>query len=190
MLIRDLICLGMATFVVGSMSCGQAANAATAPADLRVSTTAELSRVGHRYVARLSLPAGKTAVIAEGDLEARSIGSYSARLYTSEGVQAGDDTTFYQSGIILERNGTIEDVRRADIDGKGGDEIVVVIRSAGSGGYLSAQALSFANNQIEALAKVTDLPADADPIAALEKTWHSDKLKGKGKYHDPNSGAR
>lgn len=136
------------------------------------------------------MPAGRTAVIAEGDLEARSIGSYSVRLYASDGAQAAGDATIYQSGIILERNGTIEDVRLADIDGKGGDEIVVLIRSTESGGYLSAQALSFANNQIEERAKVADLLMDADPIEALEKTARSDKLKGKGKYHDPNSGAR
>ena len=189
--IRDLVCAGLATLVVGSIGAqATTADAATVTADLRGSETAELSEAGQRYVARLSLPAGKTAVIAEGDLEARSIGSYSVRVYTSDGARAGDDTTFYRSGIILERNGAIEDARLADIDGKSGDEIVVIVRSAGSGGYLSAHALSYANNQIEVRASVTELPADTDPIAALQQTAQKDKLKGKGKYHDPNGGAR
>lgn len=189
-LIRNVLCVGLATCGVGSIgSQAVAADEATVTTGVRTTATVDPSAAGHRYVARLGLPAGRTAVIAEGDLEARSIGSYSVRLYGSDGG-SGDDTTFYRSGIILARDGSIEDVRLADVDGKTGDEIVVIVRSAGSGGYLSAQALSFANSRMEARAMVSDLPADADPIAALEKTSRSDKLTGKGKYHDPNSGAR
>jgi hypothetical protein len=143
-----------------------------------------------RYMQKISLPSNQTAVVAEGDLEARSIGSYSVRLYASDAAQAADDTTFYQSGILLERDGSIEDVRLADIDGDGRDEIVVIIRSVGSGGYLSAQSLSFANNCIEARTKVTNLPKDADPIAALETSYRNNRVIGKGVFHDPNGGAR
>ncbi len=145
---------------------------------------------GARYVQKIVLPSGQTVVIAEGDCEARSLGSYSVRLYKAGGAQPGDDTTLYAAGVILERDGTIEAVRLADLDGNGRDELVVVIRSVGSGGYLSAQALSVANNHIEVRSSVKGLPKDADPIAALTKTSHADKVTGKGKYHDPVGGAR
>ncbi len=135
------------------------------------------------------MPENQTAIVAEGDFEARSIGSYTVRLYAASAAQPGD-TTIFESGVLLPRDGTIEDVRLADIDGDKRDEIIVIVRSAGTGGYLSAQALSFANDRIEARTKVTDLPPDADPVAALDKTHRSDKVMGKGKYHDPNAGAR
>lgn len=141
-----------------------------------------------RYVKKIALPENQTVIVAEGDFEARSTGSYSVRLY-ADGAQPGDATA-YESGVLLQRDGMIEDVRLANIDGNKRDELIVIIRSAGPGGKLSAQALSFADNRIEVRTNVKNLPADADPVAALDKTHRSDKAIGKGKYHDPNSGAR
>ena len=65
-------------------------------------------------------------------------------------------------------------------------QLVVIVRSAGTGGYLSAQALSLANNHIEVRSHVDGLPKDADPVAALTHTTYADKVMGKGKYYDPN----
>jgi hypothetical protein len=138
----------------------------------------------------VDLGSAQTAVIAEGDCEARSLGSYSVRLYKNESLQPQADATFYAAGVILERDGAIDAVRLADLDGDGRDEVVVVIRSVGSGGYLSAQALAVTNKRIEVRSSVKDLPKDADPVAALTKTSRVDKVKGKGKYHDPVGGAR
>ena len=132
-----------------------------------------------RFVRELALPDGRAVVVAEGDLEARSIGSYAVRLYASA------DATSYSDGVILQRDGTIEDVRLADLDGKGKLQMVVIVRSAGTGGYLSAQAFSFTNKQIEVRSHVENLPKDADPVAALTRTTRSDFVIGKGKYHDP-----
>jgi Periplasmic lysozyme inhibitor of I-type lysozyme len=136
-----------------------------------------------RYVQKLMLPDGGTAVIAEGDLEPRSTGTYTVRVYAS------DDTAFYSAGVILKRDGTIEDARLADLDGKGAPELVVIIRSAGTGGYLSAQALSVSNKRVEARSHVEGLPKDADPITALTRQSRSDIVIRKGKYHDPNGRA-
>ena len=36
------------------------------------------------FVEKLALPSGQTAVVAEGDFEARSIGSYSVRIYSNK----------------------------------------------------------------------------------------------------------
>jgi hypothetical protein len=139
---------------------------------------------GDRFVQKVALPDGQAVVIAEGDLEARSIGTYAVRLYSAS------DTTFYQSGLIAKRDGSIDSVGLADLDGKGEQQLVVIVRSAGSGGYLSAQAFSFDDERIEARSHVENLAKDADPIAALTHTTKSDKVLGKGKYHDPNAGAR
>src|SRR5512147_2481873 len=80
-----------------------------------------------RFVQKLALPDGQAVVVAEGDLEARSIGTYTVRLYSS------DDTTRYLSGVIAVRDGSIESIRLADLDGRG-EQLVVIVRSAGSGG--------------------------------------------------------
>lgn len=106
------------------------------------------------------------AVAAEGDLEPRSIGSYSLRLY------AKNDPAFpyddFIAGIVQPRDGSIEDIRFADIDRDGVPEIVVVMRAAGSGGFLSADAFRFqAPSSLTLLSSVSGIEGDADPVRAL-----------------------
>jgi Periplasmic lysozyme inhibitor of I-type lysozyme len=121
-----------------------------------------------RFVSKLTLPAGKTIVVAEGDLEARSLGSFSVRLY--EAAAAADETTFFISGLVRARDGVIEKVMLADVDGDQRQEIVVIARSAGTGNYLSAQAFATAGDKLSFLVAVEGLAADADPVAALRST--------------------
>ena len=128
-----------------------------------------------RFVQKFKLPSELTAVVAEGDLEARSIGSYTVRLYSTENAQPGDDATFFVTGLIHERNGYIEKVELADIDGDGKPELVVTIRCVGTGQYLSADAFAFDKKRLWLRAAVADLAWNADPIAALKKA----KLKKK-----------
>ena len=93
------------------------------------------------FVEKLALPSGQTAVVAEGDFEARSIGSYSVRIYSRQSAQPDDDTTFFSSGVIAPATVRLEGLSR----GLGNDDLpslVVAIRSAGSGGYLSADAFT------------------------------------------------
>ena len=122
-----------------------------------------------RFVQKIKLPAELTAVVAEGDFEARSIGSFTVRLYSTENAQPGDDTTFFVDGIIRERNGSIEKVELADIDGDGKAELIVTVRNAGTGSYLSACAFGFEKKRVWLRAAVADLAKDADPLAALKK---------------------
>lgn len=121
-----------------------------------------------RFVQKIKLPAELTAVVAEGDFEARSIGSFTVRLYSTENVQPHDDTTFFIGGIIRERDGSIEKIELADIDGDSKPELIVMARNAGTGQYLSAHAFGFDRKRVWLLAAVADLAKDADPIAALE----------------------
>lgn len=121
-----------------------------------------------RFVSKLTHPTGKTVVVAEGDFEARSIGSFSVRLY--EAAAAPDETTFFTSGLVRPRDGVIEKVILADVDGDRQQEIVVIARSVGTGNYLSAQAFAVAKDKLIFRAVVEGLAADADPVAALRKS--------------------
>ena len=124
-----------------------------------------------RFVAQLKLDAGHTLVVAEGDGEARSTGSYAVRLYSSQSAQAGDDTTFYVSGLIEPRDGAIECSLLDDLDGDGKPELVVIVRSVGTGQYLSAQAFSCAGDKVKRVRAVADLPKTADPLVSLRQAW-------------------
>jgi len=70
-----------------------------------------------RFVTKIKLPAGQTVVVAEGEFEARSIGSFSIRLY--QAASGGNETTFFTSGLIRSRDGTIERVVLSDINDDG-----------------------------------------------------------------------
>ena len=121
-----------------------------------------------RFLAKLVLPTGQTIVVAEGDFEARSIGSFSVRLYDAAPIP--DETTFFTSGLVRPRDGTVEKASAADIDGDGDLEVVIVIRSAGSGGYQSVQAVAVAKDQLVFMAALENLAADADPVVALRRS--------------------
>jgi hypothetical protein len=121
-----------------------------------------------RFVMKVKLPSGQTAVVAEGDLEARSIGSFSLRLY--DAATPEDETTFFRAGQVRARDGTIEKVVVANIAGDQRPEIVVIVRSAGTGGYLSAHAFTVNKQRLMFHSFVEGLPYDADPIAALQRS--------------------
>jgi hypothetical protein len=93
-----------------------------------------------KFLKKVGLPERQTAVIATGDLEACSLGSYSVRIYSSENVQPGDDTTFYRFGLLHERDGTVEDAFLANLGPSAPASLIVKIRSVGSGGHVSARA--------------------------------------------------
>jgi hypothetical protein len=123
------------------------------------------SQEQERFVSKLSLPSGKTVVVAEGDYEARSIGSFSIRLY--DAAAAPDETTFFSSGLIRARDGAVEKVMLGNINGDPQQEIVVTVRSVGTGSYLSAHAFAVESDKLVFLSAVEDLAASADAISAL-----------------------
>ena len=131
--------------------------------------TAHVNAVAQeRFVSKLKLPTGQTVVVAEGDFEARSIGSFSVRLY--EAASAPDETTFFISGLIHPRDGVVEKVVHDDVDGDQKSEIIVIARSAGTGSYLSAHAFSIAKDQFIFRNAVEGLAPDADPVVALRRS--------------------
>lgn len=118
-----------------------------------------------RFIKKVKLPSGQTAVVAEGEFEARSIGSFSVRLY--EAAPPEDETTFFTAGLIRAREGTIQKVIIADIDDTHKPDIIVIVRSVGTGSYISAHAFAFDKQKLTSLAAVEGLPPEADPVEAL-----------------------
>ena len=106
------------------------------------------------------------AVAAEGEGEPRSIGSYALRVYSP--ASEGGPRDRFVAGAIRPRDGTVEAIRFADLDRDGTPELVVVLRSAGSGGYLSADAYRLRGGTPRFAASVEGLPRDDDPIRALK----------------------
>ncbi len=123
---------------------------------------------GSRYIEKTRIPgAREVVVVAEGEFEPRSIGSYSLRVYS--GVPDRFPTDRFLAGIIRPRDGVLESVKFADLDGDGRADIIVAIRSVGSGGYLSADAFRFEGASLRLLATVSGLGKRANPVDALRK---------------------
>src|SRR5215510_2097588 len=121
-----------------------------------------------RYIRKINLPgAQEIVVVAEGEFEPRSIGSYTLRIYSGANPEFSMDD--YVAGLVRPRNGSVEVVRFYDFDGDGRAEIVVVIRSVGTGGYLSADVFAYGNKLLKLVATVSDLPKDSDLLTEIKE---------------------
>ena len=83
---------------------------------------------GERYLNQHKLSTGMVAIIAEGDFEPRSMGSYSVRIYGANSQFPADD---FLSGTIRTRDGSVEKVIVQDIDRDGTEEVIGFIINAG-----------------------------------------------------------
>ncbi len=106
--------------------------------------------------------------MAEGPQEPRSIGSYALRLYIPHDPAWPYDA--FAFGLVRARDGVIEALRFEDIDGDQANEVIVVVRSVGSGGYLAADAFAVRERQLILVGEVSGLSSDADPVLALRQT--------------------
>lgn len=137
---------------------------------LFASTAKAASNDDGRIVQHAALPPTQaTVVVAEGDLEPRSIGSYSVRLYAKG--EPGFPYDSFITGLVRPRDGGIEKLLFADVDGDGKPDIVVTVRAAGSGGFLSADAFRFDGKALTLLSSVAGLDGSADPVAALKTAF-------------------
>lgn len=108
----------------------------------------------------------KTVVVAEGQLEPRSTGSYSLRVYAGSNPRFPYDR--FLAGVVRARDGSVVDVRFSDLERAGEPDIVVIIRSAGTGGYISADAFRLDTGVLSLIGAVSGLPATEDPVLALK----------------------
>ncbi len=120
-----------------------------------------------RFVEQFNFPSTtRVVIVAEGEGEPSSIGSYSVRIYS--GIEPEFPVDDFITGIILPRDGVVERVVFQDVNGDAAVEIVVIQRNAGSGSYLAADALQVENNELSRLASVGGLAPESDPVAALK----------------------
>jgi len=133
--------------------------------------TAEIgvaSQAETRYVKQNKYPgSSEIVVVAEGEFEPRSVGSYTLRIYSGANPKFALDD--YVTGLVRPRNGSVEEVKFHDFDGDGRAEIMVVIRSVGTGGYLSADLFAYTADTLKLLGSVSDLSKGADLVSALKK---------------------
>ncbi len=105
--------------------------------------------------------------VTEGPGEPRSIGSYAVRLYMPHDPAWPFDA--FLAGMVRYRDGAVDALRFADIDGNDAAEIIVVVRSAGSGGNVSADAFSVGGSGLALIGHLEGLLGNADPVAALRR---------------------
>lgn len=103
----------------------------------------------------------------QGPGEAQSIGSYALRLYRNQ--ISGDPTQDFVAGIVRPRDGFLLRLDWQNVTPDATTELIVVTQSAGSGGYLSADAFQLGSTNIALVASVSSLPPDTDLIGALKK---------------------
>jgi len=131
-----------------------------------ITGTAVCASAGERYTKKHQLDVKHMVVVAEGDYEPRSIGSYSIRLYKI--LSAEYPTDNYVCGFIRPRDGVVENVLFEDLDENGTAEIIVIMRCAGTGSYISADAFKYAKEKLALLVRVEQLDNNADFVAALK----------------------
>jgi len=119
-----------------------------------------------RYLKKFKLTTGETIVVAEGDYEARSIGSFSIRVY--EATSENDETTFFLSGLIHSRDGTVDNVLIEDVNDDSQPEIIVVSRSAGTGNYLSAYVFEYSDDNLVFRMSKVGMPPDSKVLRILK----------------------
>jgi Periplasmic lysozyme inhibitor of I-type lysozyme len=121
-----------------------------------------------RFIRQVTLPLAKeNIVVTEGEFEARSIGSYSIRIYS--GARLETPTDDFVAGVIRPRDGVVKDVRFERLLGDSTFQTIVVMQSAGTGSYLSADAFAYKDRKLTLISSVAGLAPSADVIAALKK---------------------
>ncbi len=103
---------------------------------------------------------------SEGPREPASIGSYALRLYVPFDPEWPFDN--YVGGEVRMRDGSLEQVLFDDLNEDKTMDVLVVQRSAGSGGYLRVDGFLLQKDGIVFAHSVDGLASDADPVASLK----------------------
>ena len=74
------------------------------------------------------------------------------------------------AGLVRRRDGVIEHLLAEDIDGDGRADAIVIVKSVGSGGYLSATAFAVDRESMRLPGEVHGPSSGADPVTALQES--------------------
>lgn len=125
------------------------------------------SQAADGFFKQLTLPSGQVVTVSEGRGEPASTGSYDVRLYSGANPQFPLDQ--FIDGKVLPRDGSIKEIKLLDLNGDKQPEVIVVVESAGSGSYLSADALTINPQEgVESFNHVEGLAPSDDVIEALK----------------------
>lgn len=120
------------------------------------------SQAAEGFFQQLTLPSGQVVTVSEGRGEPASTGSYDVRLYSGANPQFPLDE--FVDGKVLPRDGSIKELKLQDLNGDKQPELVVIVESAGSGSYKSADAFTLdpkegldSFNHVEGLAPTDDV---------------------------------
>ena len=120
------------------------------------------SQAADGFFQQLTLPSGQVVTVSEGRGEPASTGSYDVRLYSGANPQFPLDE--FIDGKVLPRDGSIKELKLQDLNGDKQPELVVIVESAGSGSYKSADAFTLdpkegldSFNHVEGLAPTDDV---------------------------------
>jgi len=136
-------------------------------------------------VRRLRWPGGHLVVVSEGPGEAKSIGSYSIRVY---GDNPEDPVGNFICGALDNRDGALEDVMVADVDEDDVGDILITFRCVGTGSYLSAVAYAFRSDKLELIGFEETLEKDVDVIRELRRSIADPTGRNKEKTADVGEG--
>ncbi len=121
------------------------------------------SQAADGFFKQLTLPSGQVVTVSEP----ASTGSYDVRLYSGANPQFPLDQ--FIDGKVLPRDGSIKEIKLLDLNGDKQPEVIVVVESAGSGSYLSADALTINPQEgLESFNHVEGLAPSDDVIEALK----------------------
>ncbi|MFQ2152990.1 PliI family lysozyme inhibitor of I-type lysozyme [Aeromonas sanarellii] len=125
------------------------------------------SQAADGFFQQQTLPAGQVITVSEGRGEPASTGSYDVRLYSGANPQFPLDQ--FIDGKVLPRDGSIKALKLLDLNGDKQPELIVIVESAGSGSYLSADAFTIHPQEgLESFNHVEGLAPDEDVIQALK----------------------
>lgn len=110
---------------------------------------------------------GWKVTVTEGPLEPRSIGSYALRFYVPHDPEWPFDN--YVDGDVRVRDGSIDQLLFEDLNNDQKLDLVVVMRSAGSGNYQNADGYVLSQGGIAFLKSVEGLAKDANPLEAMSR---------------------
>ena len=119
------------------------------------------------FFQQLTLPTGQVLTVSEGRGEPTSTGSYDVRLYSGANPEFPLDQ--FIDGKVMPRDGSIKALKLLDLNGDKQPELIVLVESAGSGSYLSADAFTINPQEgLDSFNHVEGLAPNEDVIQALK----------------------